>query len=113
MHDILHFTDTHQIFHTTVLDLTKAFDQVPHSFLMKKFSEITHLDEYILHWMKNFLTNRTRRVGLQDHTSDPLPVTSGVPQELVLLLIFINELPACLDCSCALFAEDTLVYQER
>jgi len=78
MHDILHSTDTHQTFHAAVLDFTKAFDRVPHALLMKKLSEIADLDEYILHWISNFLTNHTQRVVLQGHTSDLLPVTSGV-----------------------------------
>ena len=53
---------------------------------------------------------------MQGHVSDSLPVFSGVSQGSVLgpvlFLIIINDLPDGLDCSCALFADDTLVYQK-
>ena len=96
------------------MDFTKAFDWVPYALLMKKLTEITELGEYFLHWIEDSLANYTQRVVLQGHASDSLAVSSGVPQgsvlESVLFLIFINDLPDWLDCSCALFADDTLVY---
>ena len=53
---------------------------------------------------------------LQGYASDSLPVSSGVPPGSVLgpvlFFIFIYDLPNCPDCSCAWFADDTLVYQE-
>ena len=116
MQDIRYATDKHKTLHATVLDFTKAFDQVPHAVLMKTLEKIAELNEYLLHWIDDFLANRTQRVVLQGYASDSLPVSSGVPPGSVLgpvlFFIFIYDLPNCPDCSCAWFADDTLVYQE-
>jgi hypothetical protein len=48
-----------------------------------------------LNWIKSFLAGRTQRVIVEGVTSDPAPVTSGVPQgtvlEPLLFLIYTNE----------------------
>ena len=115
MHDILSTIDNEVSVHAAVLDFTKAFDRVPHALLIQKLSKIADIDEYLVRWVHNFLTNRTQRVVLDGCRSDPLPVTSGVPQGSVLgpvlFLIYINDLPDCVDCSVGLFADDTLLYQ--
>jgi len=116
MHDILYAIDNQKTVHAAVLDFTKALGWVPHALLLQKLSQIADVDNYLLRWVHNFLTDREQRVVLQCCSSDPKPVCSGVPLGsvlgLVLFLVFINDLLECLNCSCALFADDTLVYQE-
>ena len=105
LNDILSSVDRHKSVHAAVLDFSKAFDRVPHTLLMEKLSMI-----------HSFLHGRSQRVILNGRKSSSLPVTSGVPQgsvfEPVLFLLFINDVPESVDCSVALFANDTLLYQE-
>jgi hypothetical protein len=68
-----------------------------------------------LEWIKQFLTNRTQSVILENHKSDPLDVVSGVPQGTVmgplLFLAYINDLPEATSSSARLFADDCLLFR--
>ncbi len=64
-------------------DLSKAFDSVPHRQLITKLKTIG-LDEHLILWITDYLTNRHQSVVLNGETSIPLPVISGVPQGSVL-----------------------------
>ena len=98
-----------------VLDFSKAFDKVPHSRLLSK---LTHygIRGNTLTWIKDFLSNRSQRVIVDGATSEPAPVTSGVPQGSVLgptlFLAFINDLPLHVQSSARLFADDCVIYRE-
>ena len=96
------------------LDLSKAFDRVPHKRLLKKLWGYgirgnTHL------WIKDFLSNRRHRVKINGSYSESVPVTSGVPQgsvlEPILFLIYINDLPEVITVLMKLFADDAKVYR--
>jgi len=117
MYDILYGIDNQKTVHAAVLDFTKAFDRVPHGLLLQELSQIADVDNYLLYWVHNFLTDRKQRVVLQGCSSDPKPVCSGIPRGSVLgpvlFLVFINDIPECLNYSCAPFANDTLVYQKN
>jgi len=99
------------------LDVRKAFDSVPHHMLIKSLSSIG-IQGSLLLWLQNYLTSRSQQVVLDGFSSDPVAVTSGIPQGSILgpLLfnIFMNcisTVPLSANCHLALYADDILIYK--
>jgi hypothetical protein len=98
-----------------VLDLSKAFDKVPHARLMSKL-DFYGIKSKTHGWVGAFLDKRQQRVVLDGFSSNTTEVLSGVPQGTVLgptlFLIFINDLPQYVNSSVRLFADDCVLYRE-
>jgi len=98
----------------TVLDLSKAFDKVPHQALLGKLQHYG-IEGNVHSWITDFLSGRTQRVIVDGAYSEWEDVVSGVPQGTVmgplLFLLHINDLPSIVSSEVRLFADDCLVYR--
>ena len=98
------------------IDLKKAFDAVDHELLVEK-RIVYGIRGVANKWLQNYFTNRKQYVVIDDHSSDLLDMTCGVPQGSVLgpilFIIYINDIALCnvsYVVKCVLFADDTNMF---
>ena len=93
------------------LDLKKAFDTVNHEILIGKLSFLG-MQPCALNLIISYLENRSQRCYVNGYLSKPQKIDYGVPQGSILgpllFLIYINDLPNCIEKSTVrMFADDT------
>ena len=81
------------------VDLKKAFDTLDHNILLQKL-RYYGVDDNALMWF-SYLTDRKEKCSVNGKLSKSHSISYGVPQGsiigLLLFLIYINDLPNCLN----------------
>ena len=97
-----------------VVQVKKAFDTAGHELLVEKLN-VYGIRGIADKWLQNDLTHRKQYVVIDDHSSDLLDMTCGVPEGSVLgpilFIIYINDICNVSDVvKCVLFADDTNIF---
>jgi len=94
------------------LDLSKAFDSVPHKRLLIKLQSYG-VEGKVLQWIQSFLSDRRQKVYVSGAGSTWSYVTSGVPQGSVLgpvlFVCYINGMPEVTKSMIYLYADDAKI----
>ena len=94
------------------IDLSRAFDTVDNSVLLKKL-KLCGITDKNLAWFQSYLSNRQQYIETGENSKiDPKYVTCGIPQGSILgpflFLVFVNNLPnASRLLDLIMFADDT------
>ena len=97
------------------IDFAKAFDTVSHVKLINKLCNIG-ISGILLQVIKSFLSERNQCTVIGSSQSEPVNLTSGVPQGSVLgpilFVIYINDIVEKLGNACrpSLFADDLKLF---
>ena len=98
-----------------IFDFSKAFDSVPHRWLLSKLDHLGICGRTKA-WISSFLSDQSQRVVLNGAQSSWIPVLSGVPQGTVLgpllFLLYANDITENISSEIRFFADDCIFYRQ-
>ncbi len=111
--DIVSTIDCKESCAALFVDLSKAFDTVDHTILLKCLSKIG-MSVNAIEWFKNYLSSRYQCVTCEGIVSGEAELIVGVPQGSILgpllFTIYINDICTNIDAAVHLYADDTIIY---
>jgi hypothetical protein len=114
LHDWYSNTDNSKdrnFIHAVLVDYSKAFDRIDPNILLEKLKGF-NIPNFLLHWVCDFLSDRTQRVKVGEVLSDVLDVWATVPQGtklgVFLFLLMINDLKT--NMPTYKYVDDTTIY---
>ncbi len=112
--DILNNTDEGKINCIIFLDIRKAFNSINHNILLSKMRSHFGISGNELLWFESYLMNREQQCVVNGILSSVGKLKCGVPQGSILgpllFLLYINDLPQCLQKTTpGLYADDKLL----
>ena len=97
------------------IDIRKAFDSINHNILLPKMKEQFGISNIELKLFESYLSDREQVSFVNGAMSAPKRIVCGVPQGSILgpllFLLYINDLPDCLEKSTpCLYADDSQIF---
>ena len=98
------------------IDLRKAFDTIDHEILLRKMIYLG-FSVSVIKWFKDYLSNRTFLVNVNDSFSNPGNLLCGVPQGSILgpllFLLYVNDMKQAVQSDLLLYADDSCIFLPR
>ena len=93
-----------------LIDLQNAFNTIDHQILIKKMRYLG-FSKNVITWFKSYLSEQKFKININTSYSIPSNLICGIPQGsilgLLLLLLYINDLPQAVVRDSLLYANDT------
>ena len=112
--EILKNMDVKKVSLVVLLDVSKAFGSINRGLLLSKLRKIG-VSNSAHKWFKNYLSDRSQVVKIEDTTSKALPLEFGVPQGSILgpllFTVYVNDLPLVPRyCQSAIYVDDDKIF---